>query len=385
MGFLPMEKGLVVIFIFSFIISQSMWAESRYRYSETQKKLEEIKKEIELKSKEYDQYMRRYNEISGMIKKLKENERDYYLKKKEYEKILTELKEKIEFNRKEYELLSQRQKDLVKEARLDIRELYLSRFSSPFFYGKNEMIFDMIRRNMIVEKKRFVDAIEGKKRIFKESIFDLKRKDELIRKEKEKAEKVLSKSRNEIKKSEEELYITDAKLKKLKEEIEILNKTAKELATFIKDIERRSPYRKAVNSEPGLEKKSLPWPVVGKVVSQFGKEYIKELKTWIINDGIKIQTTSEVGVKPVMPGRVAYSGRFRGYGNIVLIDHGSSIFTTYGFLSEVYVKNGDDVNEFTEIGKVGRDLRTLDEDGSYVLYFEIRKGDIPLDPLIYLK
>ena len=383
MGFLPMEKGLAFIVMLSCVFCQNLLSQSSY--NDKQKRIDEIKREIEIKSKEYDDYVRKYNEISEMIKKLKETERDYYIKKNEYEKILSNLREKIDENRKQYNLLTQRQNDLLEEANLEIRKLYFSRFSSPFFYGRKEMILDMIRRNIIIEKKRFLDAIENKKKIFKQSIFDLTRKNEVVKKEKEKTETMLSKSRRDIEKKQSELYITDAKLKKLKDEIELLNRTAKDLTAFIRNIERRSPYKKEKDLSVDIERRSLPWPVLGKVISKFGREYVEDLKTWLINDGIKIQTSSQTPVKPVMPGKVAYSGKFRGYGDIVLIDHGNGIFTTYGFLSDVYVKNGDDVNESTVIGKVGRDLRSLNDDTSYVLYFEIRKGDTPLDPLIYLK
>lgn len=383
MGFLPMEKRLVVFFVLLFLCFIFLY--SQKGYEETQKKLDEIKKELELKSKEYDEYMKKYNETVNLIKRLKETEKDYHFKKKEYERILSELKHKIEENREQYNLLTQVQENLKEETKLDVRKLYISRFSYPFFYGKDEIIKDIIRRNIIIEKKKFVDALEGKKKIFKQSIFDLTRKDEEISKVKKQTESMLERSRKEIEKNQKELYITDARLKKLKEEIERLNKTAKELTTFIRDIEKKSPYKKTVSSDLNIPKKSLPWPVIGRVISKFGKEYVEDLKTWIVNDGIKIKTDTNVIVKAVMKGRVAYSGKFRGYGNIVLIEHDNGVFTTYGFLSEVYVKNGEEVNEFSDIGRVGTDTRSLKEENQYVLYFEIRKGENPVDPLLYLK
>ncbi|MCX7905340.1 MAG: peptidoglycan DD-metalloendopeptidase family protein [Elusimicrobiales bacterium] len=377
-----MEKRLV---FFCLILFFSILLCSQNRYDESQKKLEDIKKELEIKSREYDEYMKKYNEIVEMMKKLKKTEKDYYTRKIEYEKMIQSLKIKIEENRKQYDLLVQTQQHIKEDARLDIKKLYLSRFSSPFFYGKDEIIMDMVRRNIIIERKKVVDAIENKKKIFKQSIFDLKNKDILIQREKKQTENLLAQSKKEIERTQKELYITDTKLKKLKEDIERLNKTARELTNLIKDIEKKSPYRKNLNNELNIEKKSLPWPVIGTVISKFGREYLEDLKTWLVNDGIKIKTTSSTLVKPVMAGKVVYSGVFRGYGNIVLIEHQDGIFTTYGFLSEIYVKVGDEVKEFSEIGKVGLDERALDNNVSYVLYFEIRKGDIPVDPLLYLK
>ncbi len=379
-----MEKRLIAFLSMMIIFFSPLWSEKKY--SNTQKRLEEIKKQIEEKNKEYDEYMKRYNEGIKMMKQLKSTQKDYALKKKEYEKMIQSLNKKIEENREQYKALIKLQDDIMHEANLDFKKLYLSRFSSPLFYGRYQMIKDMIIRNMIIERKKIVDLIEGKKKVFMTSIVELTEKNKTIVKKKVETEVVINKSAEMIKSKEKELYMTDKKLKQIKEEIDRLNKTAKDLTQMIREIEKKSPYRKATISYTGIESKSLPWPAAGKVISKFGKEYIEDLKTWIVNDGIKIKTSPFSSVKAVMKGKVVYSGRFRGYGNLVVLEHENGIFTTYGFLSEVYVKNGDEVSQMSEIGKVGKDERVVGEENyESVLYFEIRRGDIPLDPLIYLK
>ncbi|MGC8728754.1 MAG: murein hydrolase activator EnvC family protein, partial [Elusimicrobiales bacterium] len=157
----------------------------------------------------------------------------------------------------------------------------------------------------------------------------------------------------------------------------------KELSSLIKKIEKSSPYKKEISSSVSLPKKSLPWPAEGVVVKKFGKEYVEDLKTWIINDGIKIKTTS-LEVKPVMAGKVVYSGEFRGFGNVVILDHGDNIYSTYGFLSQISVSNGSVVDLNTVIGTAGTDIRDENLNGN-ILYFEIRKGENALNPTDYLR
>jgi septal ring factor EnvC (AmiA/AmiB activator) len=84
-----------------------------------------------------------------------------------------------------------------------------------------------------------------------------------------------------------------------------------------------------------------------------------------------------------MSGIVVYSGEFKGFGKIVIIDHNENIFSTYGFLSDIYVSNGVYVTTSSVIGSVGFDKRSNKKEE--VLYFELRKGDIPLNPLDWLK
>jgi septal ring factor EnvC (AmiA/AmiB activator) len=130
---------------------------------------------------------------------------------------------------------------------------------------------------------------------------------------------------------------------------------------------------------------SLPWPVQGKVLSQFGKEYRSDLNTWIFRDGIKIAGTSGAAVRASAAGSVIYAGTFRSYGNVVIMDHGKGFFTIYGFLKEVRVSVGDKVSVQETVGTVGKDTQASSGTGQYVVYFEIRQGTTAVDPLDWLK
>jgi len=379
-GFISMEKKLIFaffIFIFVFpVFGQKM-------YNQNKMKLESIKSEIEKKNKELEKYMEKYEKVLADIKKLKKNEKDYIKNKEELDKMLKSIKNDIEKNRKTYNLLTETYNNLVTEFNNDITSLYLSRFSELYFYGTDELITSIIKRNMIIYKSNYAKSVERKAKIISTSIMNLslKKKNYLI--EMEKTVKKYEKNKNDIKLAQKNLIITDKKLSELKKEIDNLNKNANELTMLIKKMEKTKPYREEKDISLNFNKKSLPWPVEGVVVKKFGKEYISELKTYLINDGIKIKPYSNKDVKAVMNGNVVYSGEFKGFGKIVIVDHGDNIFSTYGFLSDIYVTNGVYVTTSTIIGRVGFDERSDRKDE--VLYFEIRKGDIPLNPVDWLK
>jgi septal ring factor EnvC (AmiA/AmiB activator) len=85
-------------------------------------------------------------------------------------------------------------------------------------------------------------------------------------------------------------------------------------------------------------------------------------------------------VRAVAAGTVRYAGRFQGYGNLVILDHGDDYFTVSAHLDEIAVEVGDAVEAGAVVGTAG-------ETGSLrgpVLYFEVRHGSEALDPARWL-
>ena len=100
---------------------------------------------------------------------------------------------------------------------------------------------------------------------------------------------------------------------------------------------------------------------------------------------IKIAAPIGKAVFPVMSGNVIYSGAFRSYGNVVIIDHEKGFFTIYGFLKRINVVKNEPVNMTTVIGTAGRDTQTISKGIQGAVYFEIRAGTNAINPATYLK
>ena len=86
-------------------------------------------------------------------------------------------------------------------------------------------------------------------------------------------------------------------------------------------------------------------------------------------------------MKAIFPGRVDFSGRLKGYGETVIINHGSRYFTVSAYLSERHRKEGDMVKRGEVIGLLGDAGPSEDPQ----LYFELRRAGTPLNPLNWVK
>jgi septal ring factor EnvC (AmiA/AmiB activator) len=128
----------------------------------------------------------------------------------------------------------------------------------------------------------------------------------------------------------------------------------------------------------GLLRGKIPWPVEGSVVEVgFGKVVNAKFNTITHQNGLDLRVHEGAEVKAVSNGQVAFAGWFRGYGNLVIVDHGDGFHTLYAHLAAVAVKVGETVAAEQLVGLVG-DTGSLK--GAY-LYFEIRANGKPLDPM----
>ncbi len=146
--------------------------------------------------------------------------------------------------------------------------------------------------------------------------------------------------------------------------------------TFSK-IEKKKQYNTTWFSRFSGSRGKLPFPLEGKIIR--GNKFLRS-KTLNFNNGVFIEG-SGTEVKAVFPGRVDFSGRLKGYGEIVIVNHGSRYFTVSAQLSERIKEEGDSVESGDAIGLVSQDGSSK----KARVYFEIRKAGKNLDPLRWLK
>jgi septal ring factor EnvC (AmiA/AmiB activator) len=124
------------------------------------------------------------------------------------------------------------------------------------------------------------------------------------------------------------------------------------------------------------QKGRLAAPVPGRVAQAFGRVVDSDFGTETFRSGVVFEAALGTSVRAVAPAVVRFAGWFRGYGRLVILDHGDRYFTVSGHLGELAVEVGDAVEAGEEIGTVG-DTGSL---SGARLYFEIRQGSQPLDP-----
>ena len=125
----------------------------------------------------------------------------------------------------------------------------------------------------------------------------------------------------------------------------------------------------------------LPFPLeTGRIEAHFGRSVDDRFGTVTMRRGIDVRSPEGAPVRAIHAGRVAHSGWFHGYGNLLIIDHGDGYFSLMAHLGTLARAKGDEVHRGDVIGTVG-DSGSLK--GAY-LYFELRQGQTPLDPELWL-
>jgi len=123
----------------------------------------------------------------------------------------------------------------------------------------------------------------------------------------------------------------------------------------------------------------LEWPVMGRVTTQYGQS-ASRLGGSAMRNGIEISAADDVPVRAVHGGTVGFADSFTGFGTLVILDHGGSNYSLYGYLSSASVKQGDKVESGAEVGRVGQAPA-----GQSALYFEMRIDGKSVDPVQWLK
>ncbi|MEK6645702.1 MAG: peptidoglycan DD-metalloendopeptidase family protein [Candidatus Firestonebacteria bacterium] len=325
--------------------------------------LEKVEKQIDFLEKQIATYNLELTVTEEKIK-ITENE-------------LQEANDKLSKIRKK---LHQRLRVLYKHGKLYWWEILLTSQTISQFLNRYKFMQDVLK-NTAELKKEVEDQkikIENKKRELEYKKARYKILKELTLKKQ--SEATVEKKRKEV------LLVKIRKEKQAYQQaIAELEEASKELLTLVKKLETQvgSYEEQKTLAKLGFEKSKgkLMWPVKGKVVSNFGSQKHKKFNISVFNKGIEISSSIGQSVDTVSTGVVIYADWFKGYGKMIILDHGANYYTIYGHLSEITVSLGERVEIGKSIGLVG-DTSSL---YGAALYFEIRKQGTPLDPLKWLK
>ena len=170
-----------------------------------------------------------------------------------------------------------------------------------------------------------------------------------------------------------------------------LTEAARRLEAFISDLQAkqrrlaRVPPPKGGVAPPGVGfgtlRGRLPWPTEGRIIAAYGAQVHPRFGTRTFRNGVDIEANEGRDVAAVYGGHVIYTGWFKGYGNLIILDHDNEYYTLYAHMAEIGVKEGDDVKQGQRLGTVG-DTGSLEGPR---LYFEVRFQGKPQDPEQWLR
>ncbi len=203
----------------------------------------------------------------------------------------------------------------------------------------------------------------------------LRKKQSTVVSRRRKEEKTLQRARKskkvllaEVKKDTD---LLNGMLRELRAKAARLNELVKTLET-----EQTQPYTENLQ---GLlsQKGRLLWPVPGRLEVGFGTGRHGDLGTLIESHGFDIQAAVGTPVKAAAQGKVIFAKSLRGYGKLMIVDHGSKYYTLYAHVARFTKQIGDSVAAAEVIAYSGYE-------GRDAVYFEIRKGGKPIDPSNWL-
>ena len=170
-----------------------------------------------------------------------------------------------------------------------------------------------------------------------------------------------------------------AKIAEEGSEIERLAAQEKDLARLIEELTSILSDYPITSEEPfsGL-KGRLTWPVAGTLIRDFGQPRASGRLKW---NGVVLAAPRGREIRAIYHGRVIFADWLAGMGLLVIVDHGESYMTLYGYNETTLKTAGDWVAPGDVIATVGDSGGQL-EPG---LYFEIRKGTQPLNPRSWVK
>jgi len=345
----------------------------------TQKKkdLKDIKKKLSL-TKEKEKKIQ--GQETSILESLHTMETELYKKEKELKEMEARLgrtKERLQQTKNQIVTLNQGMERTKGELFSRLIALYkMERIPPETFLLTSQSYLDLLRIDKflrviihfdahLIDTYRYQVALKSR---YQEGLiqdqFQWERNISEVEKKKKEIEKV-RKSKQALLKSIQNQKVVYQKV------IGELETRTKELQTLIDKLEREKSLLAYGKSKYETLKGKLTPPVQGKVISLFKEKG---------QNGIEIKASMGTEIRAILPGKVLYADWFKGFGNVVIIDHGDHMFTIYGYASELLKKEGDIISQGESIALVG-------SSGSLkgpCLYFEIRHQGKPQDPMHWI-
>jgi septal ring factor EnvC (AmiA/AmiB activator) len=140
--------------------------------------------------------------------------------------------------------------------------------------------------------------------------------------------------------------------------------------------EERLPAKDTFPAQKGL----LVPPVPGTVVTFFKQRVAGKFGMETVAEGIDIRIEKGVSIRAVYRGKIIHAGYLRGYGNLLIIDHGHQYFSLTSRAARLFVREGVRIETGEVVGITGEGDPLYGKG----LHFEIRRGSDPEDPLLWL-
>jgi len=372
----PLAITLLISLSFSVFAAPSA-DETEARLKQIQSEIQELRKILETKRGEQGRLQaklrKQEKQISRVSRDIKHIDKDLAGLQKTLNKKRREKAKQLDILDQHKQALAQQVRSAYKLGGQEPVKLVLNQ-EDPALVGRTFAYYQYFTRARLTQIEVINTALADLRIIEKEIAFKTNELQEK-RAKKEAAKQALVQAR---KKREQVLA-------QLSREI---RKKGKALDTLLEDEENLQSLISSINEAlsdipPDLDqgkpfaqlKGKLPWPVKGTLNNHYGqkREGTQGKLRW---NGVQIKTQTGKPVFAIARGRVAFAEWMRGFGLLIIIDHGDGYMTLYGHNESLYVAPGDWVGRGDIISTVGNSGGSLQSG----LYFEIRHNSKPVNP-----
>ena len=221
--------------------------------------------------------------------------------------------------------------------------------------------------NLTQKQNSISDAQKNRKQLHQQQ----QEKKQMLRKQNKKSQEILASL-------EKEIVGQDNQLRLLKQKEYYLLKSPQSIDKYLTETKKSKQQIVSKYKPFSSRRGSLNWPIKGKLLAQYGKPQNIGKLTW---KGIVISATTGNDIVASAPGKVIFANWLRGFGLLIIIDHGDQYMTLYGNNRILLKRVGEDVLTNEPIAQSG--VRIMHEHSG--LYFEIRYKGKPTNPLEWLK
>lgn len=386
--------SFVTLAVFTFSLPQPAYTASKKKLTRRHKTLTSKKQEAKIIQLELEQKKKKVKEVikkeRSILSRIEDIDKNIQKKQKElkrYDSRILETELKISRRSEEIGQLDGELNIKKKYLRERLRILYKQQYGNyalSLISAKDYQ--DLIRRSKYISLAAYQDSrIVGEYRNKLTKIISKKKDMEALqstlRKNKEVAQKKNKALHIDRTNKDKLLAAIRSKRSTYEKIIKELEKSSRKLQSLIQKLEKRSIPRSVRGKGIRASRGQLPWPVNGKVLIPFGKYKDPKFKITVFKNGVELGASPGETPKAVASGRVVYADWFKGYGLLLIINHGNGYHSLYGNLSEIFHKTGDIINKANAVGIVGNS-RMLNVPA---LYFEIRYKGKPVNPAKWLK
>jgi septal ring factor EnvC (AmiA/AmiB activator) len=336
---------------------QSRLDRTRKKYGSAAQALRKTEKQINSAAKILRGTQRQIKRQRSTLKSNQQRERQLEQTKQHHQQLLaTQLQSAYTSGRQEYLKLMLNQQDPAKLGRVITYYDYLNK-------ARTKSIKQL--GNTIIELQQVQESIEN-------SLKELVVLEKAQTKEQQRLQGLKAERKKAVDRLAKSIASEDKKLANLRDN-EI------ELQSILKQMQAALAEMVQQQNLSGLSKVrgKLSWPIKGRLLQKYGQRINRDIRS----NGIRISASEGKEIAAVFHGRVIFSDWLRGFGLLMIVDHGEGYMSLYGNNQSLY----KDVGDWVEAGEL---IATVGQSGGQRapgLYFEIRHQGKASDPMRWIR